>query len=203
MNKTHLSFFAAVGLLCACGGSSDLPDIPLVFPGQDPEDPDQPTVVALDPYKVDCKKTVTTASWTTYDAYTVNCIQGFTPSADPETDKYGGWTIMNLGNADGYFRVQKAAGRWWLVDPDGNIFLSKAVAVFSPGSSDRQKANITEKFGSEYNWAKAETSFLREYGFNSLGAWSSVNTVKGIPEPMPYTVILSPMGSYNGYLKSS
>lgn len=202
MNRSlRIFFLAALCFLAACGGKEENTLIPWVEPGTDPVDPGNQT--ALPAYKVDCKKSVSTASWTTYDAYTVDCIQGFKPSADPETDKYGGWVLMNLGNQDGYFRVQKAAGRWWLVDPLGNIFLSKGVAVFSPGSSDRQKENITTKYGNNTNWAKAETSFLKENGFNSLGAWSLVDVVKGIPEPMPYTVILSPMGNYNGYLKSS
>lgn len=193
---------AALLLFACCEKKPEDVVIPVVYPDEDENNTDQPSQ-ALPPYKVECKKTVTTASWTVYDAYTVKCIDGFTPAADPETDKYGGWTIMNLGNADGYFRVQKAAGRWWLVDPLGNVFLSKGVAVFSPGSSERQKANISAKFGSNSNWAKAESTFLKETGFNSLGAWSSVDLVKNIPEPMPYTVILSPMGSYNGALKNS
>lgn len=186
----------ALAIVSACNTKETPVDIPVVYP-----DEDKPTHVVLPPYSVECKKTVSTADWTRYDAYTVDCIKNFVPSADPQTDKYGGWTVMNLGNPDGYFRVKKAAGRWWLVDPDGNIFLSKAVAVFSTGGSERQKTNLKEKYGDSYNWAKAETSFLKEQGFNSLGAWSSVDVVKGIPEPMPYTVILSPMGSYNGYLK--
>ena len=202
--KTIILAIAALAALSACNGNKDEDVIiPVVYPVVDDGNGDNNPTDVLDPYKVECKKNVETTSWTTYNAYTVKCISGFTPSADPEVDQYGGWTIMNVGNADGFFKVQKAAGRWWLVDPLGNIFLSKAVAVFSPGSSDRQKANITEKFGSNYNWAKAETTFLREQGFNSLGAWSSVDVVKGIPEPMPYTVILSPMGSYNGWLKSN
>lgn len=195
-----ITVLAAV-LLAACGNKPDDTIIPWV-PGDGGEGGNGTSEV-LPPYKVDCKKEVKTANWTTYDAYTVNCIEGFKPEKDPETDIYGGWTIMNLGNEDGYFRVRKAAGRWWLVDPLGNIFLSKAVAVFSPGSSERQKANISSKFGSNTAWAKAETAFLKGQGFNSLGAWSSVDIVKNLPEPMPYTVILSPMGSYNGYLKGS
>ncbi len=198
--KTLITALAAI-LLAACGNKPEETIIPWVNP-DDGGNGDGGNTEVLDPYKVDCKKDVKTASWTTYDAYTVNCIAGFKPEADPETDQYGGWTIMNLGNEDGYFRVRKAAGRWWLVDPLGNIFLSKGVAVFSPGSSARQKENITQKFGSNTNWAKTESGFLKDIGFNSLGAWSSVDIVKGLPEPTPYTVILSPMGSFNGYLKS-
>ena len=200
MSKS-LRIFAAAGLLAlaACSEKPGNVVIPQVFP-DDEEEPGQ-TGNARPPYKVESKSSTSVSSWTTYNAYTVECIDGFTPAADPEVDQYGGWTIMNLGNADGFFRVQQAVGRWWLVDPLGNIFLSKGLAVFSPGSSARQKQNVTDKFGSEYNWAKAEATFIREQGFNSAGAWSS-GLVKSIPEPLPYTLILSPMGSYNGALKS-
>lgn len=199
-------FIPLIAALLAAGCGQEQPEvvIPSVFPDDDDNNNNQnPPSTASDPVKVECKKTVSTASWTTYDAYTVDCIQGFTPEADPATDQYGGWTIMNVGNTDGFFRVQKAVGRWWLVDPLGNIFLSKGVAVFSPGSSDRQKQNVQTKFGSNTNWAKAEAQFLREQGFNSAGAWSMVDIIKNIPEPIPYTVILSPMGSYIGELKNS
>ena len=201
MNKTvRFLLLATVILAPCCSGHEDPVEIPQHYP--DPEEEPVPSEVS-DPFKVECKKNITTTAWTTYDAYTVDCIAGFKPSPDPATDQYGGWTSMNVGNADGYFRVQKAAGRWWLVDPLGNVSLSKGLAVFSPGGSDRQKQNITEKYGNNTNWAKAESVFIRDQGFNSLGAWSLVDVVKGLPEPMPYTVILSPMGSYNGYLKSS
>lgn len=195
---------AALLALASCSGNKNEDDIliPSVFPGQE-DGGDSGSTEALPPYKVDAKKTVNTGTWTSYDAYAVQCINGFKPEDDPATDEYGGWTRINLGAGNGYFRVEKASsGRWWLVDPLGNVFLSKAVAVFSPGGSDRQKENIKSKYGNNYNWAKAESTFLKEQGFNSLGAWSSVETIRQIPEKMPYTVILSPMGSYNGSLKS-
>ncbi len=156
-----------------------------------------------DPYKVQCKTSVSSSTWTTYNAYAADCIEGFSPTADPQTNKYGGWTSRNLGNPDGFFRAVKSGSRWWLVDPLGNPFLSKGVAVFSPGSSDRQKANIQSKFGSNTNWARSETAFLREQGFNSAGAWSLVDVIRNVSNPLAYTVILSPMGTYIGELKNS
>ena len=195
--------------LAACGGTDDKePVIPWVSP--DPEDGNggsgnggtQDTLIVLPPYKVKCKQKVSTASWTTYEARTIECIEGFNRAKDPEVDIYGGWKGTNVGNEDGYFRVRKVGGRWWFVDPLGNLFLSKAVAVFSPGSSDRQKQNIRDKFESNSAWAQSEMGFLRDLSFNSLGAWSSVNEVRTAPEPMPYTVILSPMSSYIGALKA-
>ena len=44
---------------------------------------------------------------------------------------------------------------------------------------------------------------LKARGFNGLGAWSNVETVRKLTEPMPYTVIVSPMGKLNSYIKSS
>ncbi len=200
MFGTILALCAAICSVHACSGGETFV-IPDVYPDDGPSQGGD-TLAVRDPYEVDCKKTVSTSTWTTYKAYTVDCIEGFSPSSDPDTDQYGGWQ-RTIGNTDGYFRVQQHDGRWWLVDPDGNLFLSKAVAVFSPGGSERQAANIASKFGSNYRWAQTETTFLREQGFNSLGAWSSVDLVRTLPEPMPYTVILSPMGSYNGALKAS
>ncbi|MDX2150820.1 MAG: hypothetical protein SFV54_08790 [Bryobacteraceae bacterium] len=43
----------------------------------------------------------------------------------PDTfTRWGGWKERKLGEATGFFRVQKAADRWWLVDPDGYAFWS-------------------------------------------------------------------------------
>ncbi|MBR1868510.1 MAG: hypothetical protein IJ799_00400 [Bacteroidales bacterium] len=205
MNRTVAfvsAAFAALVAFASCGDDKGTDVvIPVIRPEEGGEGGSSSDSEVLPPFKVSCKKSVTTASWGSYDAYTVNCIKGFKPSADPVTDKYGGWTIMNLGNQDGYFRVRKAAGRWWLVDPDGNIFLSKGVAVFSPGSSERQKENISSKYGNNTEWARQESAFLKENGFNSLGAWSQVDIVRNLAEPTPYTVILSPMSNYIGYLR--
>ena len=208
MNKKRIILLAlaVLSLVAAgCGKKEDQPvDIPEFYPEDPTVDPGPSDV--QDPVRVDAKKDMKTTSWTPYLAYTIDCIPGFSKEADPQTDKYGGWTIMNVGNPDGFFRVTTAVGRYWLVDPLGNIFLSKGVAVFSPGSSERQKANIQEKYGPanpNTNWAKAESQFLRNNGFNSAGAWSMVDIIKAMPEPLPYTVILSPMGSYIGELKNS
>ena len=39
-------------------------------------------------------------------------------------DKYGGWANGPQLSATGHFRVEKVAGKWWLVDPDGRLFWS-------------------------------------------------------------------------------
>ncbi len=198
--KYSLILFGIVLLGAGCT-KDDTYKIPEVYP----EEPDVPGDVEP-PHKVRARKNKTSA-WGDYLAYTVDRIEDeenrvFVPGQDPETDKYGGWKVTTLP-ATGFFRVEQFAGRWWLVTPEGNLYLSKGVAVFSTGGSDRQAEALQEKFGSTTAWAKQETSKLKSLGFNSLGAWSNVETVRKLSEPMPYTVIVSPMGKLNAWIKSS
>jgi hypothetical protein len=115
-------------------------------------------------------------------------------------DEYGGLNVK-VAEASGAFRTLKKDGRWWLVDPLGNPYLSKGVAVFTPGGSARQKKCLAEKFGSTAKWADEELKFLKGAGFNSLGAWSKFGPIEGvrIREKMPYTVFVNVMGSYLKY----
>ena len=42
-------------------------------------------------------------------------------------DKYGGWAKGPKFQATGFFRTQKVNGKWWLIDPDGNLFFSQGI----------------------------------------------------------------------------
>ena len=132
-----------------------------------------------------------------FDAVTVDSIDGFEPKPDVDIDEYGGLNVK-MAEASGAFRTLKKDGRWWLVDPLGNPYLSKGVAVFTPGGSDRQKKCFAEKFGSTAKWAEEELRFLKGAGFNSLGAWSKFGPIEGVDigEKMPYTVFVNVMASY-------
>ena len=49
-------------------------------------------------------------------------------TSEPEgLDKYGGWAKGPKFQATGFFRTQKVKGKWWLVDPDGNLFFSHGI----------------------------------------------------------------------------
>lgn len=107
-------------------------------------------------------------------------------------DDYGGWTGLRLSKT-GFFHVEEADGVWWLVDPDGYVFISKGVnhvdyrGDFCPalGYSPYQRS-VAEKYGSAEKWAQVTVKRLKEWGFNTIGSWSS-------PElfgRMPYTLIL-------------
>ena len=78
------------GALCCC--NNDMPDsgVPEVYPDDSHE--------VLPPYNVDARKnSQATSEWSTYTAYTIDCLEGFTPGGmEPETDKYGNFTLQNI-----------------------------------------------------------------------------------------------------------
>ena len=174
--------------------------IPDVFP----DSPDDNNVEVIAPYKIQTRKNSTSSTWTTYDAYTLDCLKGFIKGeAEPVTDKYGGWKVGNNA-ATGFFRVEKIGSRWWLITPEGNLYISKGVTAFSPGNSVRSKSELQKKFGTVAEWAKKEIVNLKDMGFNSVGAWSRDSEILRLKdeEKIPYTVIVSPMGALNGAMKS-
>jgi len=42
-------------------------------------------------------------------------------------DQYGGWKSGPQLKATGFFRTEKRAGKWWLVDPEGRLFWSHGI----------------------------------------------------------------------------
>lgn len=151
---------------------------------------------AQEPRTVESRVNAGSEEWTEYEVETVDALKGFRyRKDDPETDVYGGW-MTGRQEATGFFRTQKIDGRWWFIDPDGYPYIFKGIAVFSMGGSDRQAKALSDTFGTPENWAEDQQDMLRSYGFNGLGAWSAVDLVRNSPHPMPYTVIVSPMGMY-------
>ena len=98
-----------------------------------------------------------------------------------ERDRFGGWLRYRF-RASGFFRLEKA-GRWWLVTPDGNAFLSFGVNHVAPHLL-RQEANQAfwlRKFSAgdlrDLAWMQGYRDKVRRdlaaFGFNTLGTHSS------------------------------
>jgi len=47
--------------------------------------------------------------------------------APKDWDQYGGWLAGPRLQATGFFRTEKHAGKWWLVDPEGRLFFSHGI----------------------------------------------------------------------------
>ena len=121
------------------------------------------------------------------------CAAAANPPAG-ERDRYGGWTKLRF-ESTGFFHASVRDGVWWLVTPEGNAFISKGVNHVNFRADDAPKLGyspylrtVQSKYGSEDAWAQAVVNRLRDWGFNTLGAWSSPSTFS---RSMPYTVNLS------------
>jgi agarase len=101
---------------------------------------------------------------------------------------------LPVGEATGYFHAQEIDGVWWLINPDGNVFISKGVTMalyqgyYSPklGYAPYHRT-VEAKYGSAAAWAKEAASRLNAWGLNTFGSWCD-NATKECG--MPYAVDL-------------
>ena len=86
-------------------------------------------------------------------------------------NSYGGSTELTFPST-GYFRVEKAADRWWLVDPDGGAFIT--VGLNHADESNLKYPHNAEvwkkKYGSREKWIRdGVVKDLKDWGFNTIG----------------------------------
>lgn len=155
----------------------------------------QAAITTSDYHQVMARKNADDTIWKSYTAKTIDKLPDFNYSKDPETNSYGAWKVAP-SKGTGFFRTEKRGDRWWIIDPEGNPFIHKGIAVFSPGTSDNQKKALVSKYKNEKTWVSEESDFLKEKGFNGTGAWSKVDLIRETKNPLVYTVIVSPMGAY-------
>lgn len=96
--------------------------------------------------------------------------------------------------ATGFFRTTRAEGRWWLVDPDGHLFLSlgaNLVSLTSPigaqGDKNAYREAALSQYGSESAWARETVARLRKWGFNTVGEGADADLRQ---QHIPYTMNL-------------
>lgn len=109
-------------------------------------------------------------------------------------DEYGGVVLLN-SQVTGFFHVEKINGIFWLIDPEGHLFMSKGVNAVSYWGDYAPKLAyspyyriISTKYRSGDVWAEETIKRLWSWGFNTIGAWS---TNEMFDKKMPYTVILN------------
>ena len=130
-------------------------------------------------------------------------------------DKYGGFKDGPQLAASGNFRVEKYAGKWWLVDPDGRLFWSHGVTGvgFSaatsfqgrrkffaelPSSDDAGSklvnfylSNLKLKYGTNAEVVAAAVAHERlpSWGLNTMASWSAAEITR--LDKTPYTKTLN------------
>lgn len=114
---------------------------------------------------------------------------------DQGLSRYGGQLARKVA-ATGFFRAQKVGARWWMVDPDGHLFLNVAVNAVGPEPTPKTRAALKQKFGDEAGWAAQTVALLRENGFNGSGSWSNDAVLQRVAAPLPYTPRWNFTGTY-------
>lgn len=131
--------------------------------------------------------------WRKVHARTLSELRRFRPQP-MKLSKYGGAVSGSKAKATGFFRTARVAGRWWLVDPEGHLFLT--VGMCSVNLSMFKDSEVMKTFDSREAWRKATVELLRAQGFNTLGRWSDADRFRKLDPPMAYTTSLSFMGAY-------
>lgn len=100
-----------------------------------------------------------------------------------EYDKYGGWYGLK-GEKTGFLHTQQINGRWWLVTPEGNAFISKGVAGVYVGMEEPGVRTVS---AAPAGWTAATAQQLKGEGFNTIGTGSDQAMFSA---EMAYTFIL-------------
>jgi len=82
--------------------------------------------------------------------------------ANPGTSdrsKWGGWLGGPRLKATGFFRTEQVDGKWWMVDPDGYLFISVGIDVVRPNLS-----TIVRGREAMFNWLPKAGDPLAKYG---------------------------------------
>lgn len=103
-----------------------------------------------------------TGQWLTFNCQTIGSLDDYIEDPNNlELSKYGGWKAHKV-DATGFFRVEQIDGRWWVIDPEGYLYIHKAL----------NSVNLNNHSPDEIY------QFLSEYGFNGMGCWSDEDILK-------------------------
>lgn len=111
------------------------------------------------------------------------------PAKSPDVlNRYGGFAAEKVAEP-GFFRVIEKDRKWWMVDPDGCLFLSIGMNSVEP-----KRVNSSKK----KEWAEETYQLLKGAGFNTIGRWSEPETFKEYDQKIPWC---STQGFMKEYVK--
>lgn len=138
--------------------------------------------------------------WQFFETRIIDRINGYVASGDTLQAAYGSSSQLPRFPATGFFRIEQANGRWWIVDPLGYLHIQRAVNGLRQGGSEQNRENFTRKFGSDESWVRASVADLHQMGFNGAGAWSRDDLIDTYNQqnraPISHTINLALMAKY-------
>ncbi|MCY3018507.1 MAG: hypothetical protein NTW87_05690 [Planctomycetota bacterium] len=143
--------------------------------------------------------------WNAYETRTLATMPEFKSGAPVQLSKYGG-RMDRKETATGFFHVAKLDGRWWMVDPEGCLFVSVGINTVSPmikpgAGNDEDTNNDSDKrtdVNAETNdkGIRSIADLLHDNGFNTLGCWSATELFCKSSTPFPYCLRWNYMLTY-------
>ena len=140
------------------------------------------------------------APWQSYPVRTLQQLH--LPAADPQDknlDRFGGRSDRSAP-ATGFFYTTQVAGRWWMVDPLGHLYLNSAIVDLLPGPSDGSAKALKATFNSTAEWMRRTHQMLLDNGIHGAGGWLAVNLLRQSPlqatQPIAYSINLDVMAAY-------
>ncbi len=138
--------------------------------------------------------------WKPYKTRTISQLANYNvPEKTVQLSKYGG-RLDRKEEATGFYYTKQIEGRWWIIDPDGYLFIHKAVNSINMGKSERNKTALQEKYKDETGWSNATIKLLRDNNFNGAGSWSDAERLtkaqKQQTTPLAYTINCKFMSGY-------
>lgn len=136
-----------------------------------------------------------------FDTRLVSDLEGYSEYVY-NVDNYGGAVPAEKQEATGYYYTTQINGRWWLVDPEGNLVHIHGTTHFKYGYgtsensySKNQTATAEQRFGSLEKWAIAATRWAKnDLGFNATYAVAAIT--RKVEDPIPNLYGISGMSSY-------
>lgn len=128
-------------------------------------------------------------TWKDRPTRTLDGLKDYAPQGPVALSRFGGWQAHRV-NGTGFFSTTKIGERWWIVDPEGYLFLSQGLNLVLAKSNEAK-----ERFGSMAAWQSATATQLKAAGFTTAGGWSSDEFNDG-RSGMAHTVSLHIMESF-------
>jgi len=156
---------------------------------------------ALDPktIPVKVKRKSTDSQWTIRQTRTLASLADYRPGVERiPLSRYGGRTDRKA-EAKGFFYPKQIGDRWWLVDPEGNLFIHMGVCSVRQGKSRMAQQSALQKFGHWQRWAEFCTTSLKDSGFNGVGGWSDGPLLRESGHPLVYVLSWDFMGDFSKF----
>mgnify|MGYP002151903255 FL=1 len=111
-------------------------------------------------------------------------------------------------NGTGFYHLSKDQQRWWLIDPQGKRYVSRAVNSVRPLNSKPGHQSFWQVWHfslfNKQTWVESVQHLWQQSAFNGFGAWSAIAPLQ---QDMPswneynYSINLSFLGGYSKQLR--